>query len=162
MHQKIVAILPLFTIGFLGTPAAQALGLTYDLQPNQSRQHGYQVNVKHTIDKNPKQYYFTVEITPKKLKLPSRYQAALSLHRIRTQGRSTTESIATLREIVCKSSDRRLVCHFTVPIKATQNPELGFSFNAPFTQLDGTEFRPPSAATEFFPLKNLVNQTPGV
>jgi hypothetical protein len=157
MHQKIAGILTLFTIGLLGTPAAQALGLTYDLQPNQSRQHGYQVNVKHTIDKNPKQYYFTVEITPKKLKLPSRYQAALSLHRIRTQGRSTTESIATLREIVCQSSDR-LVCNFTVPIQATQNPDLVFSFDAPFTELDGTESRPPSASIGIFSFKHLLKQ----
>jgi predicted RND superfamily exporter protein len=161
MKHQLTAILTLLTIG-IGAPVAQALGLTYDLQPNQPKQNGYQVKVKHTIDKHPKQYHFTVEITPKQLKLPSRYHAALSLHKFTTQGSSTTESVATLREVVCQSADRRLVCHFTVPIQATQNPDLGFSFSAPFTQLDGTEFRPPSATIGFFSLKSLVHQAAGV
>ncbi len=157
MKQLLPAISTLLTIGILGTPAAQALGLTYDLQPNQPRQNGYQVDVKYTIDRNPQQYAFTVKITPKKLKLPQRYQAALSLHKTTASGTSTTESVADLREITCQSNDRQLVCRFTVPIKATQNPDLGFSFCAPFTQLDGTEFRLPSANIGFFSLKNLVN-----
>jgi hypothetical protein len=158
-----LTLLTLLATSLTGVPSAQALGLTYDLQPNQSKQNGYQVNVKYTIDKNPKQYYFTVEITPKKLKLPSRYQSALSLHRITTRGTGTAESVTALREVVCQSDDRHLVCHFTVPIKATQNPDLGFSFyTSSFTQLDGTEFYPPSATIGFFSLKDFVNQAPGV
>jgi hypothetical protein len=142
MHQKIAAILTLFTIGFLTTPTAQASSVIGVVQPNQPVKQGLQFNVTRKIDKNPQQYQFTIEIIPQNTQLPEQFSTSLSLHHVTSHG----ESIAGLRAIPCEQRDRHILCNFTVPIKATQNPELVFLLDVPVViQRNGRAIAMPSS-----------------
>jgi hypothetical protein len=154
MKRELTTILTLLTIGILGTPAAQALATFNFVKPNQSMKHGViGFNVTRAIDKNPKQYRFTVEITSNNGKLRDDFSASLSIYHTTKQ----SVSLNGIRNTPCIGSEQSIICNFTVPIKDAQNPELVFSFSP-----DGnarTRYHMGSGLDNFyFPLKTAVNQ----
>jgi hypothetical protein len=160
MKPKITALLTIFTIGILSTPAAQASSVIGVVKPNQAVKQGLQVNVSRTIDKNPQQYAFTVEIIANNTELPDRFSSSLSIHHMTRHG----ESLQGLRQVLCRKHDglrptgghRRITCNFTVPIKATQNPELVFLFDVPVVlKSNGKSIAMPSSSMSYFPLNQV-------
>jgi hypothetical protein len=148
MHQKIAAILTWFTIGLLGTPAAHARSISLLVKPNQPELGGLQFNVKRTIDKNPQQYHFTVDIISKDWKILDGFTASLAW------GGPSGRSITCKRQ-----DDRHLTCPFTVPIKAVQNPRLVFFYSGQgFSVVQGKQIPAPYVDMRYFPLKNAVSQ----
>jgi hypothetical protein len=152
MHPRLVAILTLLTIGILGTPSAQASSVIGTITPNQPVKQGLQVNVSRSIDKNPQQYAFTVEIIAENTKLPDRFSTSLSIHHVTSHG----ESLQGLRQIPCGKHDRHITCNFTVPIKAIENPELVFLFDVPVVmKANGKSIAMPSSSMSYFPLNQV-------
>jgi hypothetical protein len=160
MKRQLTAILTLLTIGILGTSAAQASSVIGTITPNQPVKQGLQVNVSRSIDKNPQQYAFTVEIIANNTELPDRFSTSLSIHHVTSHG----ESLQGLRQIPCGRHDglrptgghRRITCKFTVPMKATQNPELVFLFDVPVVvKSNGKSIAMPSSSMSYFPLKQV-------
>jgi hypothetical protein len=140
MKRQLTAILTLLTIGILGTPAAQGRSIAVPVKLNQP-DGGLQFNVKRAIDKNPKQYRFTVDIrSTGKTAIPDGYRASLAW------GARSDRSVPCTRQ-----DDRHITCPFTVPIKAVQNPRLLFFYSAPVVGELVTDMR-------YFPLKNSVPQ----
>ncbi len=153
MNRQITTILTLFTIGILGTPAAQASSVISIVKPNQVVKQGLQVNVSRTIDKNPQQYAFTVEIIANHTELPDQFSTSLSTHHVTSHG----ESLNPLRKVPCSKRDRRITCNFTVPIQAIANPELVFLFDVPVVlKSNGKSIAMPSSSMSYFPLKIAV------
>ncbi len=152
MNRQLPAMLTLLTIGLLGTPAAQALATFSEIQPNQSKTAGLQFQVTRTIDKNPKQYRFTVAITQDSGRLEDDFSTSLSIYHTTKQ----SASLKGIRNIPCRRHDQRITCNFTVPTKAVQNPELVFSFSP-----DGNSRRldrfPSGLDNFFFRLKSVVS-----
>jgi hypothetical protein len=152
MHPKLTAILTLIMIGVLGTPSAQASSVISIVKPNQVVKQGLQVNVSRTIDKNPQQYAFTVEIIAKNTELPDQFSTSLSIHHVT----SHWESLQGLRQIPCGKHDRHITCNFTVPIKAIENPELVFLFDVPVVmKANGKSIAMPSSSMSYFPLNQV-------
>jgi hypothetical protein len=153
MKQQFIAILTLITIGILGTPSAQASSVISTITPNQPVKQGLQINVSRTIDKNPQQYAFIVEIIAKNTELPDQFSTSLSIHHVTSYG----ESLQGLRQIPCGRNNRRITCNFTVPMKATQNPELVFLLDVPVVvKSNGKSIAMPSSSMSYFPLKIAV------
>jgi hypothetical protein len=143
----------LLALSILGTPSAQASSVIGTITPNQPVKQGLQVNVSRTIDKNPQQYAFIVEITAKNTELPDQFSTSLSIHHVTSHG----ESLQGLRQIPCGRHDQRITCNFTVPMKATQNPELVFLFDVPVVlKSNGKSIAMPSSSMSYFPLKIAV------
>ena len=154
MHRHLSALLILLATGITGIPTAQASSILAPVIPNQPAKQGWQFNVKRTIDKNPQQYDFIVEIVSQNTPLPDHFSAALSLHKVTSHG----ESIEPLRVVPCAPTPHRIRCHFTAPIKATQNPELFFLLDMPVViQRNGKSIAMPSTNMLYFPLKNAVS-----
>jgi hypothetical protein len=152
MNRQSTAILILIATGILGTPAAQASSVIGTITPNQPVKQGLQVNVSRTIDKNPQQYAFTVEIIAKNTELPDQFSTSLSIHHVTSHG----ESLQGLRQIPCGRSNRRITCNFTVPMKATQNPELVFLFDVPVVlKSNGKSIAMPSSSMSYFSLSQV-------
>jgi hypothetical protein len=152
MHPRLTAILMLVSIGLLGTPAAHASSVIGVVQPNQSVKQGLQFNVTRTIDKNPQQYAFTVEILAKNTELPDRFSGSLNIHHATSHG----ESFKGLRAVPCGKHDRQIICNFTVPIKGIENPELVFLFDVPVVmKANGTSIAMPSSSMSYFPLNQV-------
>jgi hypothetical protein len=148
MKQQITAILTLLTIGILGTPSAQALSTFVPVRPNQPVEQGFEFNVKRSIDKNPQQYRFIVEIMAKNAKFWGTPNSSLAIHQTRYG-----ESLNSLRATPCHHEKQRITCNFTVPIKDTRNPELVFLL----TLGDGnSNDHPPAFDNFYFPLKTAV------
>jgi hypothetical protein len=153
MHPRLTAILILLAIDILGTPSAQASSVIGTITPNQPVKQGLQFDVKREIDKNPQKYAFIVEIIAKNTELPDRFSTSLSIHYVTSHG----ESLQGLRQIPCGRHDQRITCNFTVPMKATQNPELVFLFNVPVVlKSNGKSIAMPSSSMSYFPLKIAV------
>jgi hypothetical protein len=160
MHPRLTAILILLAIGILGTPSAQASSVIGTITPNQPVKQGLQVNVSRSIDKNPQQYAFTVEIIAKNTELPGQFSTSLSIYHVTSHG----ESLQGLRQIPCGRHDglrptgghRRSTCNFTVPIKAIANPELVFLFDVPVVvKSNGKSIAMPSSSMSYFPLNQV-------
>jgi hypothetical protein len=152
MKRELTAILTLLTIGILSTPSAQASSVIGVVKPNQAVKQGLQVNVSRTIDKNPQQYAFTVEIIAKNAELPDRVSTSLSIHHLTSHG----ESLQGLRQIPCRTHNRRITCNFTVPVQAIANPELVFLFDVPVVlKSNGKSIAMPSRSMSYFPLNQV-------
>jgi hypothetical protein len=148
MKQQLTAILTLLTIGILGTPAAQAKSIALPVKPNQP-DGGLQFDVKRAIDKNPKQYRFTVDIrATDATAIPDGYTAALAW------GAPSGRSIPCTRQ-----NDGHVTCKFTVPIKAIQNPRLVFFYTAPgFSIVRGERVPEMYVDMRYFSLKTAVSK----
>jgi hypothetical protein len=152
MKQELTAILTLLTIGILGSLAAQASSVVTPVKPNQAVKQGLHINASRTIDKNPQQYAFTVEIIAKNTELPDQFSTSLSIHHVTSHG----ESLKGLRAVPCGRHNRHVTCNFTVPMKATQNPELVFLFDVPVVvKSNGKSIGMPSSSMSYFSLNQV-------
>jgi hypothetical protein len=154
MNRTFAISLTLAATGLGGVPAVEARSDIILVQPNQPVKAGLQFNVTRTLDNDPKQFQFTVEIIPQNTELPREFTAALGFRHF--EGRSV--SVGGLRTIPCETANQRLTCHFTVPITTTQHPELGFLLTVPVVlEVDGKRLYMPASTMWYLPFQTLAN-----
>lgn len=136
-------------VSVLMSAKAIAVSSVQAIQIGEQVQEGWQFEVSRVQRKASTD--FEVEIVAKGVQPPSEFIASLSAIKI---DRSSTE-IGGGREVKCDRG-QTVVCAFTVPDAALQNPDYGFVMYSPtFTMIDGQKQYMPSGSFLYFKLKDV-------
>lgn len=147
------AAISTFLVATATSSTLNASSLVQVIQPNKQVQQGWLFEVNRTRDRNPLQSKFKIEIIPKNAQLPSRFTVFLSSVQVKYKGTAIT--IKGIRKVDC-TAKQTIVCDFTIPNAALENPDLGFVLEVPvFVNRNGKQIPMPSSSLLYFKLKDI-------